>query len=97
FHVTGVQTCALPIYLDDPLRLFRFVLREHRHMRRIEPHPGPLRPRLIVRKELRPELAADRPLRRLDAVDPGEADKLAHRGTDLRSEEHTSELQSREK
>src|SRR5690606_5522229 len=91
---------ALPIFdpqnptldhLDDPLRLFRFVLREHRHVRRVEPHPRPLRPRLVVRKELRPELAADRPLRRLDAVDPGEADKLAHRGTDLRALEAAPE------
>src|SRR5690606_39350411 len=95
FHVTGVQTCALPISWLEPWR----------HAR----PPGAVRGRPRAARPAQPALVASRSLPRADAGRWGPSarpapvlvQEHAHRDEDgqrvtLRSEEHTSELQSRE-
>src|SRR5690606_39369764 len=81
FHVTGVQTCALPIWLGGPQA------RDHRHL-----PGGRLRNRLgaRIRTLAEPQPAA------VDDEQRAVLEPQRHELFESRSEEHTSELQSRE-
>src|SRR5690606_40495701 len=81
FHVTGVQTCALPIYLCD--RDFLLVIDNFEHV--------------IEAAELVAGLLRDCPrLKVLVTLEPVGGAACCARSSPPRSEEHTSELQSRE-